>query len=76
MLLGQEYLLEQINVPTQIVHGARDTMAPVKNSIALSKKIKNAKLIIIPDIDHIVVLNMPKEISEIIDDFIEKHEIF
>ena len=67
----QEYFLEKINVPTLIVHGEKDTMAPVKNSIALSKKIKNSKLILIPGTDHIVVLNNFKEISKIIEDFLQ-----
>ena len=72
--VNQEYLLEKIKVPTLIIHGARDTMAPVANSITLSKKIKNSQLMIIPDIDHIVVLNKVKEVSDAIESFIEKHK--
>ena len=72
LLKGQEYFLEKIKIPTLIVHGMKDTMAPVKNSIAISKKIQNSKLIIIPNTDHIVVLNNVKEVSGAIEDFIEK----
>ena len=69
----QEYLLEKIKVPTLIVHGVKDTMAPVNNSIALSKKIKNAELALIPNADHIVVLNNVGEISQVIGSFVEKN---
>jgi pimeloyl-ACP methyl ester carboxylesterase len=67
----QEYLLEEINVPTLIMHGAKDSMVSVKNSIIMSQRIKNSEFIIIPDIDHIVVLNKVKEVSGAIDNFIE-----
>ncbi|MFA5791781.1 MAG: alpha/beta hydrolase [Candidatus Paceibacterota bacterium] len=69
----QEYSLEKIRVPTLIIHGEKDTMAPVKNAVVLSKKIKNSELILIPNTDHIVALNNIKEISEIIESFIEKN---
>jgi len=73
MLLEQEYFLGKIKIPTLIVHGVKDTMAPVKNSIALSKKIQNSELVLIPNTDHIVVLNNVKEISQIIESFIGKN---
>lgn len=68
--LEQEYLLEKIKVPTLIIHGVKDTMASVQNSIALSKKIKNSKLMLIPGTDHIVVLNNFSEVSQAIENFI------
>lgn len=68
----QEYSLEKINVPTLIMHGEKDTMVSVRNSIIMSKEIHNSKLVLIKDIDHIVVLNKVKEVSEAIRDFIEK----
>ncbi|MEI8174587.1 MAG: alpha/beta hydrolase, partial [bacterium] len=72
-LTEQEYGLDKIDVPTLIVHGKKDSFVPVKNSVILSKKIKNSELIIIPDIDHIVVLNKVKEVSEAILNFTKKH---
>ncbi|MES2023518.1 MAG: alpha/beta hydrolase [Patescibacteria group bacterium] len=77
MMLEQEYFLEKIKIPTLIVHGVNDSMVPVKNAITLSGKIENAELVLIPNTDHIVVLNNVKEISKIVEDFIEKNkEIF
>ena len=69
--LNQEYSLEKIDIPTLIVHGRLDSMAPVQNSIDLSKKIKNSKLIIIENTDHIVVLNNVKDVSQAIMEFVE-----
>ena len=74
LILKQEYFLEKINVPTLIVHGEKDTMAPVKNSITMSKKIENSELVIIPNTDHIIVLNNVKKVSELIESFIEKNK--
>lgn len=75
MSLPQDYFLEQINIPTLIVHGTKDTMVKVENSISLSRKIKNSELVIIPDIDHIVVLNKVKEVAEIIESFIKRKNL-
>jgi pimeloyl-ACP methyl ester carboxylesterase len=76
LALQQEYFLEKIKVPTLIIHGAKDTMAPVKNAIALSKKIKNSELVLIPDTDHIIALNNVREISEAVEFFIEKNLLY
>jgi len=75
MLLGQEYFLERITVPTLIINGTKDTMAPMKNSIALSKKIKNAQIALTSNADHMVVLNNIKELSDIIESFIGKKNL-
>jgi pimeloyl-ACP methyl ester carboxylesterase len=67
----QEYFLEKINVPTLIIHGEKDSMVPIKNSILMSKKITNSKFISIPNIDHNTGHNAVKEMSEAINDFVE-----
>jgi len=74
MLLEQEYFLEKIKIPTLIVHGMKDTMAKMENSITLSKKIKNSELALIPNTNHFFVLNNTKETSEILESFIEKNK--
>jgi len=67
------YPLKKINFPVLIIHGAKDTMVSVKNSVALSKIIKNSEIKIIPDTDHIVVLNNSVEICDMIESFIMKN---
>jgi pimeloyl-ACP methyl ester carboxylesterase len=71
----QGYSLDKIKVPTLIMHGEKDGFVPVKNSIIMSQKVHNSELVIIPDIDHIVVLNKVKEVSEAIENFVEKSSL-
>lgn len=67
-----EKIMENINVPVLIVHGARDSIFPAKNSVLLAKKIKKARLKILPGANHILVLNNASEIIGEIDDFFRK----
>src|SRR3989344_3805235 len=69
---GQEYLFEDINVPTLIIHGEKDTMVPLKNSLLMAKKIKNADFISIPEIDHNTAHNAVGEMSGAIEEFVKK----
>lgn len=69
---GQDYELEKINVPVLIIHGEKDTIVPIKNAIAFSKKIKSAKFVTIPKYDHDIHHNAVKEMSEAIDNFVRE----
>ena len=69
---GQDYSLEKIDVPTLIIHGEKDSMVPLKNSLIMSEKIKNSKFISIPNIDHNTAHNAVLEISEAIEEFVKK----
>lgn len=71
---NQEYSLEGINVPTLIMHGEKDSMIPIKNSIRMSEKIKNSEFIRIQNVDHNTAHNAVKEMSENIESFIEKNK--
>ena len=74
-LPGQKYDLEKINVPTLIIHGEKDSMVPIKNAIKMSKEIKNAEFVSIPNTNHNSVHNGVKVMSEAIENFIEKNPI-
>ena len=64
--IDREDLLAQIKVPVLLVHGKHDGMFPVENSLIMAEKIPGAKLVILPEADHIIVLNNAPEIcSEI-----------
>ncbi len=65
-----EKILEKIKIPTLIIHGAKDTIFPVKYGKAMAEKIKNSNLVIMHDIDHIIVLNRPQKTIEIIKNFL------
>ena len=68
---GQEYDLGKIDVPTLIIHGEKDSIVPIKNAIAFSKKIKNSKFVIIKNFDHDIHHNTVKEMSEAIGKFVD-----
>lgn len=70
--INQENLLPKINIPVLLVHGKRDSVFPIENSYIMSKKIPDAKLIILQKADHIMVLNNFSEVSIEIADFINK----
>jgi len=65
--------LEKIKIPTLIIHGKKDTVFPVKNSLIMSEKIKNSRLVILPKADHILVLNNYNEVSKEIENFLEEN---
>ncbi len=65
-----EHYLDYISIPTLIVHGKKDTIMPVKNVIEEVKKIKNHKLILLDNANHILVLNNVSEVSQAIEDFV------
>lgn len=71
---GRDYLLEKINVSTLVIHGEKDTMVPIQNSILMSEKIKNSEFVSIPNIDHNTVHNGVKEMSGAIELFIKKNK--
>ncbi len=64
-----EDFLPEISKPTLIMHGAKDSIFPVRNSLIMDKKIKDTKLIILPESDHILVLNDFDEVARAIKDF-------
>ena len=67
-----EDLLDQIHIPTLIMHGRKDTIFPVRYGIETAKKIKNSEMIILEKANHILVLNNFKEVSDAIYDFVKK----
>ena len=67
-----EDILGKIKMPTLIIHGAKDTIFPLKYGKAMAEKIKNSKMIIMDDIDHIIILNRPEKTIQIIKDFLKK----
>jgi pimeloyl-ACP methyl ester carboxylesterase len=69
-----KYELREIEVPTLIIHGEKDSMVDIKNARLMSKEIRDCRLIEIKDIDHNTVHNGVGEVSKAILDFI--HEKF
>ncbi len=66
---GSDFL-EEIHLPTLIIHGENDTIFPVERGRLMAEKIKGSKFVILEDADHILVLNKPREISDEIKKFV------
>lgn len=65
-----EAFLSEITVPTLIIHGEKDTIFPVQYGKKMAEKIPGAKLVLLQDADHILVLNKSKEVIEEIKNFV------
>jgi pimeloyl-ACP methyl ester carboxylesterase len=62
--------LSKIRLPTLVMCGADDRMAPLRYSEYLSLSIKHAQLVVIPDAGHMVMIEKPKEVAGVLSDFI------
>jgi len=62
--------IERIHLPTLIVCGEDDRLTPVKYSQYIKEKIRNARLVIIPDAGHSVMLEKPEELNTALQAFI------
>lgn len=64
-------LLERITIPTLIIHGTKDKIFGIENSVSMSQRIPGARLEVIEGADHIVVLNFPQRVIEIVRAFVQ-----
>lgn len=70
--IDYEKLVKQIEIPTLIVHGKKDSIFPVARAIDMAQKIKKSKLILLDKADHILVLNCFSEVSGVIEIFVDE----
>ncbi len=64
--------LGEIQSPTLIICGTEDKMTPPKYSKSLHEEIPNSELELIEDAGHMVMLEKPRQVAEVIESFIEK----
>ena len=62
--------VSEIKIPTLIIVGENDKSTPIEMSQYLNGEIEGSKLKIIPQSKHIVMIDKPKELNEIIEEFI------
>ena len=67
--------LHEIKVPALIVRGGEDILTPKSMSDTLSKEIKGSTVKVIKGAGHSSIIEKPKEISEVIMDFLQKHDL-
>jgi pimeloyl-ACP methyl ester carboxylesterase len=62
--------LEQISVPTLIVHGADDQIVPLQEAQAMQKAIAGARLVVVPDAGHLLNLEQPEMFNQAVTEFL------
>ena len=67
--------LSKISVPTLIIWGKKDNITPLSDAYFIKKEIKNSTLEIIEEAGHLINLEAPEKLSEIVSRFI-KHKIY
>ena len=65
-------LLDRITVPVLIIHGKKDTIFPVKNSMDLVKRIRGAKLVLLNNAQHAAQQVVMEEAADAIEEFLAK----
>jgi pimeloyl-ACP methyl ester carboxylesterase len=64
--------ISHIDLPTLLVCGEDDALTPVKYSQYMKEKIPNARIVIIPDAGHSVMLEKPNELNNALRSFLDK----
>jgi pimeloyl-ACP methyl ester carboxylesterase len=62
---------QSLTIPTLIIHGKRDSVIPFSHSVKLAAVLPKAKLELLPEGDHILVLNNVQEVVYAIENFIK-----
>ena len=65
-------VIENITVPTLVIASGKDSIFPPQLSKDLAARIKNSILTIMPNENHVVVINNPSRVNNAIDSFLKK----
>lgn len=68
-------LWDQVTAPVTVIHGGKDWIASVENATFLQKQIRKAsvRLVIQPDLDHLIPWEAPELIKEAIKAYLQKN---
>ena len=58
--------LEEIHVPTLVIHGSEDGVVPMKSGQYLAERIPDAELVVIDGAGHVPLLTRPHEVVQAI----------
>jgi pimeloyl-ACP methyl ester carboxylesterase len=64
-----EHRLNQINLPTLLIHGSRDIITPIASSQNLAQKLPNNKLVTIEGAGHVPTVTRPADVVRAIEAF-------
>lgn len=59
-----EAYLGQLNIPVQIIEGENDTIFPPATAELLNSRIRDSRISLIPNANHIIVTNNPREVVD------------
>jgi len=59
-------MLEDVNMPTLIIWGGRDTIAPLRTGKMLQSLLSNARLEIIPEAQHVPMMQTSDQLNKIV----------
>ena len=60
----------QVRVPALLLHGDHDTIVPVEVSRACAERMPQARLEIVPDSGHLVVLDQKESLATLVSTFV------
>jgi pimeloyl-ACP methyl ester carboxylesterase len=63
---GRTERLGRITVPTLVIHGQHDPCLPVEHGIALAKAIPGAKLVVIPEMGHLLPASLSRPLARMV----------
>jgi len=63
---GRTERLGHITVPTLVIHGQNDPCLPVEHGIALAKAVLGARLVVIPEMGHLLPTSLSSQIARMI----------
>jgi pimeloyl-ACP methyl ester carboxylesterase len=67
--------VEEVSVPTLVVHGDADRVVPLANGELIARRIPDAELVVVPGCGHVVQLERPDELNRVIDDFLARVDV-
>lgn len=62
--------ISRIDLPTLMVCGEDDALTPVKYSQYMKERIRNARIVVIPDAGHSVMLEKPEKLNNVLRSFL------
>jgi pimeloyl-ACP methyl ester carboxylesterase len=68
-VMDVERRLQDITLPTLIIHGSRDVITPLAAAENLAAKIPNSRLVVIEGAGHVPTITRPAEVAAAIDGF-------
>ena len=66
-----EHRIDQIQLPTLLIHGSRDVITPVTSSQKLADTLPNSKLVVIEGAGHVPTVTRPSAVVRAINKFFE-----